>query len=151
MHLIAFLFLHSIFDCQVYSIVVDSPILYKVFPLTSNTHLAPYIVIAILLIIFPALSFTSPMYFVTTNLYFLIPSPFSPSPPNPTPVATIRLFSVSMSLSPFCLFILFFRFHNKVKSYRILFFVWLISLYIIPSKSIYAVSNDKISFFFMAE
>ena len=45
----------------------------------------------------------------TTSLYLLIPSPFSPSP-HPQPLsylATIKMFSVSMSLFPFCLFIYF--------------------------------------------
>ena len=43
------------------------------------------------------------MYAVTTNLNFLLPSPLSPVPQTLSPVATISLFSVSMSLClPMC-------------------------------------------------
>ena len=52
----------------------------KYFPNISSTHLVPYIVITVLLSIFPMLYFTSPWLFVTANLFFLIPSPFLPSP-----------------------------------------------------------------------
>ena len=44
-------------------------------------------------------------YSVTTNLYFLIPLPFSPSPPIPSHLATVKMFSVSWNLFQFCLFI----------------------------------------------
>ena len=37
-------------------------------------------------------------YFVTTSLYFSIPSPFAPSPQVPSPPATISPFSASMRL-----------------------------------------------------
>ena len=38
-------------------------------------------------------------YFVTTNLYFSVPSPFSPSPSTSLPLAAISLFSLSESVS----------------------------------------------------
>ena len=46
---------------------LDSRVLYKAIPL------APYIVITILVTIFPMLYIISCDYFVTTNLYFLVP------------------------------------------------------------------------------
>ena len=49
----------------------------------SSTHLALYIVITMLLTIFPMLCFISCDYFVATNLCSLIPSPFSPIPSIP--------------------------------------------------------------------
>ena len=60
------------------------------------------------------------------------------------------------SLYQFCYFFFpvfcFFRCYIWVKTHTILSFsVWLISLCIIPSRSIYIVANGKISFFFMAE
>ena len=47
---------------------------------------APYIVIALLFTIFLMFTLHPRGYFVTTNLYFLIPSPFSPST-NPCPLS----------------------------------------------------------------
>ena len=47
--------------------------------------MTPYIVIRILLTSFPMLYFRSHNYSVTTNLYFLILSPFSPIPATPFP------------------------------------------------------------------
>ena len=51
----------------------------------SPGHFHPrlYIVIMILLIIFPMMSFVSDDYFVASNLYFLIPSRLSLSSPTP--------------------------------------------------------------------
>ena len=46
-------------------------------------------------------------YSVTINLYFLIPSPFSPTPRLPCCLTTIKMFSVYMILFPFCLFVSF--------------------------------------------
>ena len=56
-----------------------------------------------------------------------------------------------MSLFPFCYihsFILPFIFHIYVITQYLLFSVWLISLNAIPSRSIYVVATDRISFFF---
>lgn len=44
------------------------------------------------------------LYFVTIYLYFLIPLPFSPSPPTPSLLASTNLFSESVSLLLICLF-----------------------------------------------
>ena len=60
-----------------------------------------------LVTIFPMLYFTSHDYSVTIYLYFLIPSPFSPIPWFPSHPATFKMFSVSMILLLFCLFIYF--------------------------------------------
>ena len=90
---------------------------------------------------------------VTTDLYFLIPSPFHLAPQTLSHRTTIHLFSVSMSLFLCCLFILFFKFHIHMSEilWYLSFSAWLTSLSIIPSQSIHVVANDKISFFFMAE
>lgn len=50
-------------------------------PDKSCPHLAPYTVITMLLTILPALCFISHDCFVTADLYFLVLSPFSASPP----------------------------------------------------------------------
>ena len=63
---------HGIVVRKSYTLQSASP------PDISSTQLAPYIVITILLTIFPMLYFTSCDYFVTTNLYFLISSFFQP-------------------------------------------------------------------------
>ena len=77
-------------------------------PIKSSTHLTPYVVIRILSIIFSMLYFTSPRLFCSTNLYFLIPSPFFyPFPPNPLHLANVKMFPVSMSLFLFCFFVYF--------------------------------------------
>ena len=57
---------------------LDSPTPYKGFPRYFQYPLAPYVVTAILLTLFPMLYFTSCDYFVTTDSSFLIPLPFSP-------------------------------------------------------------------------
>ena len=52
----------------------------------SSTHLSPYIVITILLTIFPMLYFISLWLFLIPNLYFLIPSTFSSILQTPFPL-----------------------------------------------------------------
>ena len=59
--------------------------LWSAHPNKSSTHLTPYIVITILLTIFPMLYFNPHDHSVTTNLYFSIPSPLSPISPTPLP------------------------------------------------------------------
>ena len=49
-------------------------------PTFPSTHLPPYIVIKILLAVFPMLYSHSHNYYVTTNLYFLFPSSFFTQP-----------------------------------------------------------------------
>ena len=53
-------------------------------------------------------------YLITGNVYLLIPSPVSFIPLPSSPMVTICLFSISLSLFLFyfiCLFVLFCRFH----------------------------------------
>lgn len=59
----------------------------------------------------------------------------------PFQCATISVFSVSMGLFLFC----FFRFHIELKSWHLSFFDWLISLSIIPCRSIHVVTDGRIS------
>ena len=74
--------LHS---CQVYSIVVKQSytLQHGSPPNISSVHLAP----STFSDSAPctALYIPRPTYFVTANLYFLIPSPFPPSSPSPPP------------------------------------------------------------------
>ena len=88
--------------------------------------------------------------FVTTNLYFSIPSLFH-SVLKPPLLTTISLFSVSRSLFLFHSFILFFRFHISEMIWYLSFSDWLISFNIIPARSTHAITNGKILFFFMAD
>ena len=86
------------YQCQVYSIVVrQSYTLESAPPSSSCIHLAQYIVIIILLTKFPMLYFTSPF----CNCQSVLLDPFTffhPAPQPPSLLATISLFSVSISL-----------------------------------------------------
>ena len=58
-------------------------------------------------------------YFILSNLYILIPSPFLPLPPRHSSWVITSLFSVFVSSFLFCYtcsFVLFFGFHIKVKT-----------------------------------
>ena len=89
------------------------------------------------------LHFPSHDYSVTTNLYFLIPSSFSPSLPNPLLFGNYH--------SVVCIYIHLFDFLDSTckKLYWYLSFsAWCVSLSIIPSRFIHVVTDGKISFFF---
>ena len=79
----------------------------KCSPDISSTHLAPHLVITILLTILPVLHFPSCDCFVTISLYFLVSSPFSPSPPTPFFPWQPSVCFLSMSLFLFLFFHLF--------------------------------------------
>ena len=84
-------------------------------------------------------------------MYFLVPSPFSPSPLCPNPPSS-QVLLVSMSLFQFCLFINFvleILYISEIVRY-LSFSDWLISLSIYPLE-IHNVANGKILFFFVAE
>ena len=70
----------------------------------SSNHLFPFKVVTILLTIFLMLYITSwsLIYFIIGGLYLLIPFTYLPNPQTPSPLATTRLFSVSVSLFLFC-------------------------------------------------
>ena len=107
-----FTFSSILFQFPVDNIVVRQP--YSLSsPNTSGTHLAPCIVITILLTILPMLLYTCD-YFVTTNLSFLIPSPFLPSLPTSLPFDNHQSFLCIYEYVS-VLFILFFKFHLQVK------------------------------------
>ena len=90
------------------------------------------------------LYFTSPCLSVNYQFVILNPFPFfTHSSPNPFPLATISLFSTSMSLFQFCLFC---SLDSPYKWNHVVFvFLCLIPFSLIPSSSIHAVSNGKIS------
>lgn len=99
----------------------------------------------------PVLSFTSRDYCVAANLCLLVPSPLSPSPPNPLLSGNHQFLSVSiLCLTRFNFvysFILFLRLHISVKPYEKSYFSftdWLISLSIIPSWSVHAAAHGGI-------
>ena len=68
----------------------------------------------------------------------------------PFPLTALSLFSESTSLFLFCLFIVFISHINEITWY-LSFPDWLISLSIMLSRSIHAVTEDKISLVFTAE
>ena len=75
------------------------------------------------------------------------PSPISFFPSCPSPLATTYLFSVFMTVSILlCSFICFFDSTYKWNPH--ISEIWLISLTIILSRSIWVVPNDKIAFIF---
>ena len=88
-------------------------------PAISSAHLGPCVAITVLLAVFPLLYFTS--LWPRSNYHFALVHPFtffirSLQPPLiwQPPVCCL-----CMRLFPFCLFILFFRFHTQMKSYGI--------------------------------
>ena len=88
------------------------------------------------------------------NYQLILLNPFTffhPGPWHPSILAIIRFFCMSMFL--FCLFMYFVLQITRISEiiWYFSFFVWLISLSIIPSRSTHVVANGKISFFFMAE
>ena len=118
----------------------------------STNPLSPYKVITISLTIFLMLYITSPwlIYFITGGLYLLIPLTYFVSL-TPLPSGNHPFFSVFMSLFSFCFVCLFCFLDSTYKwDHRVFIFVRLISISIIPSRSIHVVTNGKI-LFFMAE
>ena len=96
-------------------------------------------------------------YILQPILHPIVCTSHSPTPILPLPLSliTISLFSISVSLLLFCYihqFVVFFRFHIQVVSYSIyLSLSDLISLSLMPSRSIHVAANGKISFIPMAE
>ena len=72
-------------------------------PHKPSTHLTPDKVITILRTVLCLPVTVS----ISGNLHILIPSPFSPSSQPSSPLATVNLFSVFVSLLVFCLFVYF--------------------------------------------
>ena len=98
----------------VYSILaVQSYTLQSVTTGISRIQLAPYIVITVVLTVFPMLYFASHDHFITTNLYFSIPSPFSPSPP-PFPSRNVSLILPLSSLKSYHFYKSNATEHNKI-------------------------------------
>ena len=117
----------------------------------SGYHLSRYRIITILLAVFSMLNFTFLWYlfyswkFVHLNslhLFCLLSSP-------PIPLAITNLFSVSTSL--FLFFVCFVSDSTYKWNYMVYAFLWLISLKVIPSRSIHVVANANISFLLVAE
>ena len=85
---------------------LDIYITYVVIPShNANTHLAPYIVITILLTIFPMLYFISQRLFCNCYFVFLILSNFFTQPSNPPPIS--QLLVCSLCLLVFLVYFLF--------------------------------------------
>ena len=106
---------------------LDNRVLYKVSPPppdVSSPQLAPFVVITMLLPVVSVLyHIASCDCSVTPNLCFLMPSPFSPSPSTSLPSGYSLYLRVCFCFV--CAFMLFLRFHIKVKSYG-LYFIYLI-------------------------
>ena len=117
--------------------------------------MSPYKDIAQLLTRFPTLYILYPwlIYLAAGSLCLLISLTYFSLPPLPTsPLATTCLFSASVTLFLFyvclltCVFFLKIQHISEIIQF-LSFSVWLISLSIIPYRSIHVVRNGKISFF----
>ena len=100
-------------------------------PIKSRTHLTPYVVIRILSIIFSMLYFTSPRLFCSTNLYFLIPSPFlpfSPKPPSSCKCQNVPCIYESVSVLLLCLFCFLDSIIDRYAFVAILLFIFLMNI-----------------------
>ena len=116
-------------------------------PNNFSTRLAPYVVIAILLTIFPMRFFTSSWLFCNSQSVLLHPFTFltlsSNSPPLRQPsVCSLHLWVCSCLVSLFCSLDYTYKLN-----YMAFIFLWLISLSIIPFSCIHVVANGKISLF----
>ena len=125
-------------------------------PNKSSTHLAPHIVITILLTIFPVLYFTSSWIFCNCSCVLLqlyLPSPFLPVLPNPVSSADCQFVLCIYKFVSVSLVSLFWFSDSTYKWNHTVFVfaVWLSSLSAMPSRLIHVASDDRISFFFMSE
>ena len=117
----------------------------------SNYHLSPYNIIKILLTIIPMLYITSLwlMYFIIGSLYLLLPFTYFVCPHSPSlwqlPVCSLYLWVCFC----FVLFVLFFKIPQKSEIiWYLSFSVWLISLSIIPFRSIVFLQMVRFHSFF---
>ena len=107
-------------------------------PDKCSTQLTPY----------PMLYFISPWLFCNFQFVLLNPFPLFTHSPNPLPYGNHPMFSVSLSLFLFCLFIFFRFFILSEIMWYMSFSVWLSSFSLVPCRSIHVVANGKISFFY---
>ena len=94
------------------------------------------------------------MTYLFYNWKFIPFDPFHPLCLPPTPGLWQPICSLCLWDWGFCLFLVLFLFlfpHVSESIWYLSFSVWLISLSIMPSRSIHVVTNGKISFFLMAE
>ena len=94
------------------------------------------------------------IYFIHSSLYLLIPCHYLASPPSLSPLVTTSLFSISVSLFLFSVYICLYYFLDSTYKWYYTVFVFLsdfISQSIIFSRLIHVAANGRISFFFMAE
>ena len=84
------------------------------------------------------------------GLYFLIPLPLSPSLPTPLSSGNHQS-ALCVCESVSVLFLCLFCSLDYTCKWNHMVLVWLISLSIMPTRSIHAVTDGKISFFFMTE
>ena len=114
-------------------------------PSKSSTHLRPYIIVTVLVTVFPVLYFASPWRFCNYQFAFLNPFTFVTQSPNLSSIWQPWVcFGSARSL--FCVLDCTHKWNHLV-----FVFVWLTSLSIIPSGSSHVVANGEILFFFMTE
>ena len=132
--------LHSIVFCISFRCTawwLDNYIFYRVVPPIFPSPTWHHTVITVLLMINPSLYLTSPWLFCNCQFVLLNPSTCFTQPPLPS----------GSQVSVRCSMHLFLFVHLFVHLWYLSFSVWLILLNIIPSRSIHAVANGKISFF----
>ena len=112
------------------------------------SHLSQYKVIKMLLILFPTLYIISPLliHLITRSLCLLIPCSYYAHLTNPVPSGNPLLSFLYLNLFLFCLG---FCLLDSTCEWNCMTFVliWLISLSIIPSRSVRVVAHDKVPFF----
>ena len=122
----------------------------------SSTHLTPYIVFTVLLTIFPIVNISCILhaydYSVPTNLYFLIPSPFSPFPLPAPPIWQTSKCSLYLWLCLCCVCLFCFLDSAYKSSYRLIweiiwhlsFSVWVIWLSTVPSRFTHVFADSSL-------
>ena len=154
-----FIFICSTFNIilhwfQVHSIVVRQPYTLQSVPQYFHCSLGtPHSIEYVLCIecywvywaYFPCYTLHPCIYSVTTNFYFLIPLPFSPSPPKPPPLWGPPVCSLYPCIC-FCCLCLYCSLDSTCEEiiWYLSFSDWLISFSLIPSRYIHAVAKGKI-------
>ena len=141
------LILFTMYWFQVYSLVVRRSYTLQSVPLDISSTLTGTIRRYHNIADYMSYALLSHDYLVTTDLCFSVPSSLSPSAPTPPPHGSHQFWVCSSFVCLFCSLDSIHKWDHMV----FVFLCWFISLSIIPFRSIHAIANGKISFFFTAE